>query len=104
MKTEKVEKILNAPTVKFKEVLNNPELLKGKEGFWFLNPDAFPNPAGLVLRKMRLDETKLWIVSDIDTGDDFEEFYYKHFKDAELFLHPHFVWMLEGDSIEGHLY
>ncbi len=34
----------------------------------------------------------------------FEEFYNKHFKDAELFMHPHFVWMLEGDSIKGHLY
>lgn len=104
MKTEKVEAILSAPTVTLKELLNKPELLVGKEGFWFSNPTAFPNPAGPVLRKMRLDENKRWIISDIDTGDDFEEFYNKHFKDAELFMHPHFVWMLEGDSVKGHLY
>ena len=104
METAKVEKILNVPTVRFKELLNNPELLEGKEGFWFLNPYAFPNPAGPVLRKIRLDKDKHWVISDIDTGDDFEEFYDKHFKDAELFMHSHFVWMLEGDSIKGHLY
>lgn len=35
MKTEKVEAILSAPTVTLKELLNKPELLVGKEGFWF---------------------------------------------------------------------
>lgn len=105
MKTEKVEAILSAPTVRLKELLNKPELLDGKEGFWFLNPSAFPNPDGQVLRKMRLDKDKRWIISDIDTGDDYEEFQgAKPFKDSELFIYPHLAWMLEGDSIEGHLY
>lgn len=48
MKTEKVEAILSAPTVTLKELLNKPELLEGKEGFWFFTPYAFPNPAGPV--------------------------------------------------------
>lgn len=74
MKTEKVKAILSAPTVTLKELLNKPELLDGKEGFWFSTPYAFPNPAGPVFRKMRLDENKRWIISDIDTGDDYEEF------------------------------
>lgn len=105
MKTEKVEAILSAPTVTLKELLDKPELLKDKGGFWFLNPSAFPNPAGPVLRKMRLDKDKRWIISDIDTGDDYEEFQgAKPFKDSELFIYPHLAWMLEGDSIEGHLY
>lgn len=104
MKTEKVEAILSAPTVTLKELLSKPELLADKEGFWFLNLYAFPNPAGPVLRKIRLDKKKHWVISDIDTGDDFEEFYDKHFEDAELFTHPYFRWMFERNSIEGHLY
>lgn len=105
MKTEKVEAILSAPTVTHKELLYKPELLKDKGGFWFLNPSAFPNPAGPVLRKMRLDKDKRWIISDIDTGDDYEEFQgAMPFKDSELFIYPHLAWMLKGDSIEGHLY
>lgn len=105
MKKEKVEAILSAPTVTLKELLNKPELLEGKEGFWFFTPYAFPNPAGPVVRKMRLDKNKRWIISDIDTGDDYEEFQSAMpFKDSELFMYPHLAWMLEGDSIEGHLY
>lgn len=76
--------------------------MEGKEGFWFFTPYAFPNPAGPVVRKMRLDENKRWIISDIDTGDDYEEFQGSMpFKDSELFMYPHLAWMLEGDSIEG---
>lgn len=105
MKTEKFEAILSAPTVRLKDLLNKPELLDGKEGFWFLNPSAFPNPAGPVLRKMRLDENRRWIISDIDTGDDYEEFQgSRPYKDGELFMYSHLAWMLAGDSIEGHLY
>lgn len=105
MKTEKFEAILSAPTVTLKELLNKPELLEGKEGFWFLNSGAFPNPAGPVLRKMRLDENRRWIISDIDTGDDYEEFQgSRPYKDGELFMYSHLAWMLEGDSVEGHLY
>ena len=99
MKTEKVEAILSAPTVRLKELLNKPELLDGKEGFWFLNSGAFPNPAGPVLRKMRLDENRRWIISD------YEEFQgSRPYKDGELFMYSHLAWMLAGDSIEGHLY
>lgn len=105
MKTEKVEAILSAPTVTLKELLNKPELLVGKEGFWFFTDYTFPNPAGPVVRKMRLDKKRRWIISDIDTGDDYEEFQgAMSYKDSELFLYPHLAWMLEGDSIEGHLY
>lgn len=102
MSKEEITKILSAPTVAFKEVLENPGLLEGKT-FWVINPSCSLISEEIALRKVQLDNNKLWVVSDLDPRDDFEELYSKHFTKQEIQMHPDTLWMLK-DGLTGHIY